>query len=123
MSYVKFKIPDKIKDQILSVLKTIADTRDSRIRIGMNETTKCIERGLAKLVVMAEDVSPPEILYHIPLLCDEKKIPYAYVSGKKALGKAVKINVSSSAIAVEDLGSGNEKVLDDIKKKLEELKK
>jgi len=46
----------------------------------MNEVTKSIERQLAKLIVMAEDVSPPEILFHIPLLCEEKGIPYAYLS-------------------------------------------
>ena len=38
----------------------------------MNEVTKSIERVQAKLVVMAEDVSPPEILFHIPLLCKKK---------------------------------------------------
>ncbi|MFX0071285.1 MAG: ribosomal L7Ae/L30e/S12e/Gadd45 family protein [Candidatus Hermodarchaeota archaeon] len=123
MSYVKFKVPDKLKNQIVDVLKTIAETKDSKIRKGMNEVTKTIERGLAKVVIMAEDVTPPEILYHIPLLCEEKKIPYGYVSTKKALGKAVNINVSSSAISVENVGSGNANILNDIKKKLDELKK
>ena len=89
----------------------------------MNEVTKSIERKLAKLIVMAEDVSPPEILLHIPLLCEEKDIPYAYLSTKKELGNTARINVSASAIAIENVGTGNEGILDDVIKKLEESKK
>jgi large subunit ribosomal protein L7Ae len=122
MSYIKYNIPDKVKDQLKNSLNIIADAKDSRIRKGMNEVTKAIEREQAKLVVMAEDVNPPEILYHIPLLCEEKNIPYAYLSSKKKLGDAVNINVSASAIAVEKVGTGNENVLEDIIKKLEGLK-
>ncbi len=123
MAYVKFKIPDKLKTQIKNALSDIAKTRDSRIKKGMNECTKSIERGQAKLVVMAEDVSPPEILYHIPLLCEEKKIPYAYLSTKKDLGNAAKINVGSSSIAITNIGSGNEKLFSDLLKQIEAIKK
>lgn len=123
MSYIKYKVPDKLKEQIKKALTKIAETKDCKIRKGMNECTKSIERGQAKLVVMAEDVSPPEILYHVPLLCEEKNIPYAYISTKKNLGKAVNINVSSSAIAIENVGTGNENILNDIIKQLGALKK
>jgi len=122
MSYVKYKIPDDLKKDLKNALNTIAESRDSKIRKGMNEVTKAIERNLAKLVVMAEDVSPPEILFHVPLLCDEKKIPFAYLSTKKELGGAVRINVSSSAIAIENVGTGNDNVLNSIIKKLEALR-
>ena len=122
MSYVKYKIPDDLKKDLKNALNTIAESRDSKIRKGMNEVTKAIERNLAKLVVMAEDVSPPEILFHVPLLCDEKKIPYAYISTKKELGGAVRINVSSSAIAIENVGTGNDNVLSSIIKNLEALR-
>jgi len=123
MSYIKYKVPDKLKEQIKNALTAIAEKKDSKLRKGMNEVTKSIERVQAKLVVMAEDVSPPEILYHIPLLCEEKNVPYAYLSTKKNLGKAVNINVGSSSIAIENFGSGNENILDDILKQIEALKK
>lgn len=122
MSYIKFKIPDKLKTQIKNVLSDIADARDSKIRKGMNEVTKSIERSQAKIVVMAEDVSPPEILYHVPLLCEEKKIPYAYLSTKKNLGNAVKLNIGASAISVENAGTGNEKAIADLLKQIEAIK-
>lgn len=122
MSYVKFQVPDNLKTKIKTVLTTVSESKDSKIRKGMNEVTKSIERGIAKFVVMAEDVSPPEILFHIPLLCEEKQIPYAYLSTKKELGNAVKINVGSSAIAVDNLGSGNGKILEEITKQLDAMK-
>jgi len=122
MSYVKFKVPDDLKNDIKAALNKIAETRDSKIRKGMNEVTKSIERSLAKLVIMAEDVNPPEILFHVPLLCKEKGVPYGYISTKKEMGNAVRINVSSSAIAVENVGSGNENILSNIIKKLDALK-
>jgi large subunit ribosomal protein L7Ae len=112
-----------LKTQLKNALGQIAETRDSKIRKGMNEVTKSIERVQAKLVVMAEDVSPPEILFHIPLLCEEKGIPYGYLSTKKELGTTVRINVSSSAISIENGGTGNDGVLNDVIKKLEEAKK
>ena len=123
MSYVKFKVPDAVKNELKEAITTIAETRDSKIRKGFNEVTKSIERSLAKLVVMAEDVSPPEILLHIPLLCENKSIPYGYISTKKELGNLVRINVGSAAIAIEKLGTNNENVLDNLIKKLEELNK
>jgi len=123
MSYVKFKIPDALKNDIKDALSKISGTRDSKIRKGMNEVTKSIERTLAKLVIMAEDVTPPEILFHVPLLCEEKAIPFCYVSTKKELGNSARINVASSAIAIENVGTGNDNLLEDILKKLEALKK
>jgi large subunit ribosomal protein L7Ae len=123
MSYIKYKVPDALKSGIKEALNKIAGTRDSKIRKGMNEVTKSIERSLAKLVIMAEDVTPPEILFHIPLLCEEKGIPFCYVSTKKELGNAARINVSSSAIAIENAGTGNDRELEDIIKKLEAVKK
>ncbi|MEJ2250319.1 MAG: ribosomal L7Ae/L30e/S12e/Gadd45 family protein [Candidatus Lokiarchaeota archaeon] len=122
MSYVNFNIPDKLKDQIKSSLERIAETRDSKIRKGMNETTKSIERDTAKLVIMAEDVSPPEILFHVPILCEEKGIAYGFLNTKKELGNAVRINVDSSAIAIEKEGSGNEALINDLIDKINEIK-
>ncbi|MFW9783659.1 MAG: ribosomal L7Ae/L30e/S12e/Gadd45 family protein [Candidatus Heimdallarchaeota archaeon] len=123
MSYIKFQIPEKLKNQLKNAISSVAESRDSKIRKGMNEVTKSIERVQAKLVVMAEDVSPPEILFHVPLLCDEKGIPYGYLSTKKELGNAARINVSASAISIENVGTGNDNLIEDLIKKLGEIKK
>jgi large subunit ribosomal protein L7Ae len=91
------------------------------VRIGTNETTKAVERGQAKLVVIAEDVDPPEVVAHLPLLCEERKIPYVFVPNKEKLGVSAGIDVSSAAAAISNVGEAVA-LIKEISKRLEELK-
>jgi len=79
-----------------------------KIKKGINEVTKAIERGLAKLVVIAEDVNPKEIIMHLPPLCEEKKIPYVYVPSKAELGAAAGLRVAASAVAIVKEGDSKD---------------
>ncbi len=119
-SYVRFEMPKELADKILEAVRVARDT--GRVRIGTNETTKAVERGKAKLVVIAEDVDPEEIVMHLPILCEEKGIPYAYVPSKKELGSAAGIEVSAAAVAITDLGHAKDLVAD-IVKQIESIKK
>ncbi|MEM4272136.1 MAG: 50S ribosomal protein L7Ae [Candidatus Bilamarchaeaceae archaeon] len=105
-SYVKYKTPEEVVASIIEALSVAKDT--GRLRKGINETTKSVEKKAAKLVVMAEDVQPEEIIIHVPMLCEERGIPYAYVPSKKELGAAVGIPVGTSSIAIEEAGGANE---------------
>lgn len=96
------KSSKEISDKALEAVRLARQS--GTVRKGVNEVTKSVERGLASLVVMAEDVEPQEILMHIPKLCDQKKITYSYVPTKMDLGKAVGINVPCSAVAIEKAG-------------------
>ncbi len=96
------KSSKEISDKALEAVRLARQS--GTVRKGVNEVTKSAERGLASLVVMAEDVEPQEILMHIPKLCDQKKIIYSYVPTKMDLGKAVGINVPCSAVAIEKSG-------------------
>lgn len=98
------KSSKEISDKALEAVRLARQS--GSVRKGVNEVTKSVERGLASLVVMAEDVEPQEILMHIPKLCDQKKITYSYVPTKMDLGKAVGINVPCSAVAIEKAGEG-----------------
>ena len=80
--------------------------KDGKVEKGANEVTKAVERGTAKLVVIAADVEPKEIIQHIPLLCKEKEIKCEEADSKVKLGVAVGINVGCSAIAIIDMGDG-----------------
>jgi|SRR3989339_1158043 len=71
-----------------------------KIKKGANETTKAIEKGEAKLVVYATDVTPKEIIMHLPLLCKEKNIPCIEVKTKESLGAAAGLGVGTSAVAI-----------------------
>ncbi len=113
-SYVKFETPEEVQKRILEALSAAA--KDGKIKKGVNEVTKSIERGLAKFVVIAEDVNPPEIVMHLPLLCEQKGIPFAYVKTKTELGKAIGLEVSASSVAVEDEGGAKEAIADILKR-------
>ena len=100
--FVRFEMP---KDLINKTYEIIEMARDSgKVRKGANEVTKLVERNQAKFVVMAEDTTPEEILAHIPLICEEKSIPYAYVPSKQELGSASGLSVPTTAVAVIDYG-------------------
>lgn len=59
--------------------------------------TKALNRGVAELVVLAADAVPLAILLHLPLLSEDKNVPYVYVKSKVALGRAC--GVSRAVIA------------------------
>ncbi len=75
-----------------------------KIRKGTNEVTKAIERGVAKLVVYAKDVSPPEVVMHLPLLCKEKGITCVEVPSKEELGAAAGLQVATTSVAIVEPG-------------------
>lgn len=60
----------------------------NQLRRGANEATKTLNRGLSEFIVMAADTTPLEILLHLPLLCEDKNVPYVFVRSKQALGRA-----------------------------------
>ena len=59
-----------------------------QLRKGANEATKTLNRGQAEFIVLSADAEPLEILLHIPLLCEDKNVPYVFVPSKTALGRA-----------------------------------
>jgi large subunit ribosomal protein L7Ae len=118
--FVKFEMPDDLVKKVY-VAATVAKAT-GKIRKGVNETTKAIERGIAKLVIMAGDVEPQEILMHIPVLCSEKQVPFAYVPSKLELGKASGIEVPTSSIAIVEEGDAK-KLIAEVAEKLKALGK
>jgi large subunit ribosomal protein L7Ae len=119
-SYVKFQIPKEIADKAYQVLEIARDS--GKLRKGTNESTKAVERGVAKLVLLAEDVDPPQVVAHLPILCEERKIAYLYVPSKEELGKSTGIDVPTAAVSIEDPGEAKDalnELIEAIKKQVE----
>jgi large subunit ribosomal protein L7Ae len=116
--YVRFEVPKEVADAAYEALKIASES--GKIRKGTNEATKSIERGKAKLVLIAENVEPPEVVAHLPLLCDERKAPYVYVPEKNKIGAALGITVSSAAAVIEEPGEA-ENLVQEIVSKLQEI--
>jgi large subunit ribosomal protein L7Ae len=105
-SYVKFETPKEVAEKAYEAVQIAKDT--GRVRKGTNEATKVIEKGEAALIVIAEDVDPEEVVIHLPMLCDEKSIPYVYVPSKKDLGKSAGLEVGCAAVGIEKAGNASE---------------
>jgi large subunit ribosomal protein L7Ae len=100
--YVKFEVP---KDLVSAIYEALRIAKDSgKIRKGTNETTKAVERGVSKLAIIAEDVEPPEVVAHLPIICEERNAPYVFVPSKQELGEAMGISVGSAAASIIDAG-------------------
>jgi len=117
--YVKYETP---RDLVNAIYEAVRLAKQSgTVRKGTNETTKAIERGISKLVVIAEDVEPPEVVAHLPILCDERTSKYVFVPSKKDLGNALGIEVGSAAATIIDAGE-SQQILDQITSTVDSIK-
>jgi len=118
--YVKFEVPKELSEKALQVVQVAKDS--GKLRKGTNESTKAVERALAILVLIAEDVDPPQVVAHIPILCEERKIPYLFVPSKLDLGRAAGIEVGCAAVTVLEAGEAA-KSLKEVTDAIDQLKK
>lgn len=118
--YIKFETPKELVEAVYEALRQARST--GKVKKGTNETTKAIERGIAKLVIIAEDVDPPEVVAHLPLLCEERKVPYLYVPSKKELGEALGIDVAAASACIVEPGDA-QPLLEQIVSGLSKVKK
>ncbi|MEM2760820.1 MAG: 50S ribosomal protein L7Ae [Nitrososphaerales archaeon] len=118
--YVKYDTP---KDLVSAIYEAVRVAKQSgKVKKGTNETTKAIERGASKLVVIAEDVEPPEVVAHLPILCEERNSAYVFVPSKQQLGQALGIDVPSAAACILDAGEAQH-ILEQIINSISALKK
>ena len=117
--YVKFQVPTDLVSPIYEAIRVAHQS--GKVKKGTNEVTKAIERGISKLVIIAEDVEPPEVVAHLPILCEEHGIPYGFVPSRQDLGKSLGIDVTSAAAAILDSGDAQH-IVDQIVASLSQIK-
>lgn len=111
---------DISKEQAEKVFTSIEVARSTgKVKKGVNEVTKEMERGNAILVAFAADANPPEITMHLPILGKEKEITTVKVPSKEELGAAAGLAVSTIAVAVVNAGDAK-KDIEAIKTELKE---
>ena len=120
MSYVDWQAPEQLMTAAVELVRKIKEA-NGFVRKGVNEVTKAVEREQAKLVLIAMDVNPPEIVMHLPPLCKEKNIPYIFVKSKEELGRAAGIKRPASSVAIIDPGP-YAKDLDELIRKINEAR-
>lgn len=82
-----FPLADEaLTNQILDLVQHAASYK--QLKKGANEATKTLNRGVAEFIILTGDTEPLEILLHLPLLCEDKNVPYVFLRSKTALGRA-----------------------------------
>ena len=111
---------DDMSVTILDLVQQAANFK--QIRKGANEATKTLNRGISEFIVMAADAEPLAILLHLPLLCEDKNVPYVFVGSMAALGRACGVSRPVIACSVtSNEGSQLNKQINAIKLEIEKL--
>jgi len=121
MSEKAYPITDA--DLTIALLDLIQQaTNYKQTKKGANEATKTLNRGISEMIIMAADAEPIEILLHLPLLCEDKNVPYVFVPSKIALGRACGVSrpVIACSITTNE-ASQLKSVIDGMKIKIEQL--
>jgi len=97
-------------------------TNYKQTKKGANESTKSLNRGISELIIMAADAEPIEIILHLPLLCEDKNVPYVFVPSKIALGRACGVSRPVIACSITTNEASQLKTtIDGMKLKIEQL--
>jgi len=111
--------PD-LTQKILELVKQASNYK--QLKKGANEATKTLNRSIAEFIVLAADAEPLEILLHLPLLCEDKNVPYVFVRSKQALGRACGVSrpVISASVTINE-GSQLKPQIQSIQQNIEKL--
>mmetsp|Transcript_13788 Transcript_13788/g.19721 ORF Transcript_13788/g.19721 Transcript_13788/m.19721 type:complete len:124 (-) Transcript_13788:559-930(-) len=121
MSEKAFPLADA--DLTIALLDLVQQaTNYKQTKKGANEATKTLNRGISEMIIMAADAEPIEILLHLPLLCEDKNVPYVFVPSKIALGRACGVSRPVIACSITTNESSQLKTtIDGMKIQIEQL--
>ena len=97
---------DKLTKKLLKLIKK--GMKDKIVKRGVKETVKAVRKGQAGLVIIAADISPIDVLSHLPMLCEDKGVPYMYVRSRAEVGEACKTKRPTSCVLVAKPSSKQE---------------
>ena len=124
-AHIAFETPKDIQEQVYELVKAIGKDGRGKIKKGANEVTKAAERGIASMIVMAENVNPGELLAHVPMICKEKGIPFIYVEDQGYLADSAGMTAGTrtAAVAVLDVDKEAQDIFNEVKGNYETLAK
>lgn len=77
---------EKLSKKILKAVKKAAKVK--ALKRGVKEVVKAVRKGTKGTCIIAGDVSPIDVLSHVPVLCEDNEVPYVFVPSKEELGAA-----------------------------------
>jgi H/ACA ribonucleoprotein complex subunit 2 len=107
--------------------------KSKTLRRGVKEVVKALRKSAANasqtdptaIVVIAADISPMDVISHIPVLCEDHSVPYIYIKSRAQLGEASATKRPTSVVMVSKDKSGKkgEEVDEEFTEAFAELKK
>merc|ERR1712086_615987 len=76
----------KLAKKLFKVIKKATKTK--QVLRGVKEVVKAVRKGTKGVCVIAGNISPMDVISHLPMLCEDNDIPYIYVRSKEDLGAA-----------------------------------
>lgn len=118
---VKKGLQCDLYDRSWKILTCSIASKVKHVRRGVKEVSKAIRKGEKGLVVIAGDISPLDVISHLPVLCEDHDVPYIFVPSKEKLGEASATKRPTS-VSMVVLGGKNkdEKAAEDYKELYEE---
>ncbi|KAJ1645459.1 snoRNA-binding protein [Coemansia erecta] len=95
----------KLTKKALKVVKKA--TKHRHIKRGVKEVVKSLRKGDKGLVIMAGNISPVDVLSHIPVLCEDNQVPYVFVNSREELGGSCATKRPTCCLMVVPGGKGS----------------
>ncbi|KAH6567381.1 hypothetical protein BASA50_008548 [Batrachochytrium salamandrivorans] len=112
----------KLNKKVLKVVKKAVKAKN--VRRGVKEVVKSLRKGIKGVVVIAGDISPIDVITHLPVLCEDSNVPYIYVPSKEELGSAGSTKRPTSCVMiVPAAGSEYKDTYDEIMTEIGDLSK
>jgi len=120
-----FPLADQEKE-VKKILKTVKKSAKSKtLRRGVKEVVKALRKSAASgpassgltdpsaIVVIAADISPMDVISHIPVLCEDHNVPYIYIKSRAQLGEASATKRPTSVVMIAKERTGKKAGKDD----------
>merc|ERR1711998_804048 len=108
-----FRLLNHLKPETKAAGGDAGSKKPVMVKMGINHVVTLIEKKQAKLVVIAHDVDPVEIVVWLPALCKARGVPYCIVKSKARLGAVVN-KKTATCLAITDVKKEQEKDLENV---------
>lgn len=79
-----------------------------------------LRKGETGIVVFAGDVTPIEMMCHLPAVCEDKNIPYCYTPSRMDLGTALGVKRGTLMVLIRENEEYKE-LFDEVKEEVKHL--
>ncbi|KAI8963760.1 L30e-like protein [Daldinia sp. FL1419] len=101
------------------IMKTVRKAaKNKTLKRGVKEVVKSLRKSPASgpgntsfpgVVILAGDISPMDVISHIPVLCEDVNVPYIFVTSRAELGAAGSTKRPTSVVMVTEKRTGGKK--------------